>query len=116
MIKQTPTDTMEQARAVQEAWREIDPALPIGGLALTALETELAQAGTIYAQIDALEAQFIELRDQRDVITASLWDKVKRIRAGVKSIFGDDSPQYEMMGCTRISERKHPARKATTTA
>ncbi len=109
-----PTDTMEQARAVVEAWKEIDPALQIGGLALSTLEANLAQTGALYAQIDSLEAQFIDLRNQRDALGTALWDKVKRVRAGVKSLFGDDSSQYEMMGGTRISERKRPTRQETT--
>ncbi len=31
---------------------------------------------------------------------------------GVKAIYGDDSSQYEMVGGTRLSERKTYARKA----
>jgi len=30
----------------------------------------------------------------------------------MKAIYGDDSSQYEMIGGTRLSERKSPARKA----
>ena len=42
----------------------------------------------------------------------TIWDKVKRVRNGMKAIYGDDSSQYEMIGGTRLSERKAPARKA----
>ena len=35
-----------------------------------------------------------------------MWDKVKRVRAGVKANYGDDSQQFEMIGGTRTSERK----------
>ena len=41
-----------------------------------------------------------------------MWDKIKRVRAGVKANYGDDSQQYEMVGGTRTSERKQRVRKA----
>jgi hypothetical protein len=106
-----PTDITEQAGAVLEAWKDIDPALQIGGLAPAAIEADLAQARAIYSQIDSLEGQIIDLRNQRDDLGEALWDKLKRVRTGVKSIFGDDSSQYEMVGGTRVSDRKHPTRK-----
>jgi hypothetical protein len=42
----------------------------------------------------------------------ALWDKVKRVRKGVKANYGDDSSQYEMVGGTRTSERQPRTRKA----
>ena len=93
--------------------KEIDPALLIGSLTLSELEAEMAQAIAVYAQPGSLEVQFIDLRNQRDAIGMSFWDKAKRVRTRVKSIFGDDSSQYEMMGGTRISERKRPTRRQT---
>lgn len=58
-----------------------------------------------------LEAQLTDKRNQRDALYTSIWDKVKRVRNGVKAIYGDDSSQYEMIGGTRLSERKTPTRK-----
>ena len=43
----------------------------------------------------------------------SLWDKTKRARNSIKGSFGDDSPQYKMVGGTRLSERKSTRRKST---
>jgi hypothetical protein len=40
-----------------------------------------------------------------------VWDTVKRIRAGVKGAYGDDSFEYDLIGGTRRSERKRPARR-----
>jgi hypothetical protein len=42
-----------------------------------------------------------------------LWDKVKRLRNGVKGTFGDDSTPYELVGGTRLSDRK-PYRRKTS--
>ena len=54
----------------------------------------------------------MDKRNQRDALYAQIWDKVKRVRNGVKGIYGDDSSQYEVIGGTRLSERKTPTRKA----
>ncbi|MBN1428938.1 MAG: hypothetical protein JXB07_11180 [Anaerolineae bacterium] len=104
--KTYPTDIAEQGRAVLEAWREIDPALQLGGMALADLEAGLNGLGEIYAQLDSLDAQITELRNRRDDAGVDLWDRVKRVRTGVKSVFGDNSSEYEVIGGTRIDDRK----------
>ncbi len=106
-----PSDTIEQAEVVVEAWKNIDPALQLGGMALTALEGEAAQIRALHMQINSRETELIDLRNQRDALTLSVWDRLKRVRTGVKSLFGDDSSEYEMVGGTRLSDRKHPARQ-----
>ena len=96
----------EQGRAVQEAWREIDPDLSLGGMALADLEASLSKVGGLYAKLDSLDAQITELRNQRDDAATDLWDRVKRVRTGVKSVFGDNSSEYEVIGGTRMGDRK----------
>jgi hypothetical protein len=66
--------------------------------------------------MNTLEAQLTNLRNQRDTLYTELWDKLKRVRNGVKANYGDDSSQYEMVGGTRRSERKAPTRKIKTAA
>ncbi|MCP4288414.1 MAG: hypothetical protein GY792_28970 [Gammaproteobacteria bacterium] len=96
-----------QAQSVLEGWKQFDPALPaIGALTQTGVQAELDQAQPILAQIDALEAQLTSLRNQRDDVLNSLWDSTKRVRSAVKGIYGNDSSEYEMVGGTRLSERK----------
>jgi hypothetical protein len=58
----------------------------------------------------ALEAQLLEVRDRRDELYLAAWDKVKRMRAGIKGLYGDDSSEYELVGGTRRSERKRARR------
>lgn len=111
MMHKSPSDTIEQAEEVLEAWKNIDPALQLGGMPLSALEGEAAQVRGLYSQISSLETQLIDLRNQRDALTLSVWDRLKRVRTGVKSLYGDDSSEYEMVGGTRISERKRPTRE-----
>jgi hypothetical protein len=40
---------------------------------------------------------------------------VKRVRSAIKGVYGDDSTQYEMVGGTRMSERKPRTRKRPAT-
>ena len=42
-----------------------------------------------------LEAQLTDKRNQRDALYTAIWDKVKRVRNGMKAIYGDDSSQYK---------------------
>lgn len=68
-----------------------------------------------WAAITGVETQLLDLRNKRDALNLGMWDKVKRIRSGVKSIYGDDSSQFEMVGGTRLSDRKTPTRRAPST-
>lgn len=113
--KPFPTDVLEQAQSVANAWDQINDEMTFGDLTLAALTAELQNAAPIQSQIDALETQLTDVRNQRDTLNESIWDKVKRVRNGVKANYGDDSSQYEMVGGTRLSERKSPKRKASTT-
>ena len=63
--------------------------------------------------ISDLETALLNKRNQRDEVYANVWDGMKRVRAAVKGIYGDNSTQYEMVGGTRMSERKSPSRKTT---
>jgi hypothetical protein len=109
--KPYPTDILEQSRTILEAWKQINPDLVIGELTQPGLEGALNQAVPIATQITALETQLTDLRNQRDALYTGLWEQLKRVRSGVKAIYGDDSSQYEMVGGTRKSERKSPVKK-----
>jgi hypothetical protein len=62
-------------------------------------------------KINSLESQLTNSRNLRDQDSEKLWQMVKRVRDGIKSTYGDDSSQYEMIGGKRMSERKSAARK-----
>jgi hypothetical protein len=105
-----PYDVLEQAIAVQEAWSQIDDHLAFGPLTMTALANDISQLRSLDHSIASLESKLTELENQREEACANTWDKVKRARAGVKAAFGDDSSQFEMIGGTRLSDRKSPRR------
>jgi hypothetical protein len=84
--------------------------MTLGSLNLTALITDIQGLRGIHADLVSMENQLTALRDQRDMLEQSTWDKVKGVRSMVKVIYGDDSLEYELMGGKRRSDRK-PARR-----
>ena len=114
--KAFPPDVLEQAQAVFDAWNQIDPNFAVGELLPAALKTDIADVAPLISQANTLETQLTNVRNERDALLASMWDKVKRVRNAVKGIYGDDSSQYEMIGGTRLSERKPRTRKQPTKA
>ena len=109
-----PADVLEQAQIVLDAINQIDEGMSIGTVTNATLSADITQASQLVSQMNALEAQLTNMRNQRDTLYMELWDKTKRVRNGVKANYGDDSSQYEMIGGTRRSERKAPVRKAKT--
>ena len=75
------------------------------------LAAEVIQTRDILAQISQLETQLTSLRNKRDDRLANMWETIKRTRTTVKGQYGDDSSEYEMVGGTRMSDRKKAVRK-----
>lgn len=109
--KRFPTDIIDQIESALEAWKHIDANLTIGTLSRADLQANLERCRQVKTQLDAIETQLIDLRNQREKIFNDSWDMLKRLKSAVKGIYGDDSSQYEMIGGTRMSERK----KSTST-
>ena len=107
-----PFDTIEQAKDVAQGWKTFDATFKVGELTCAALESDVSNALSQQDQIDALEKQLTDLRNKRDADNAALWEQVKRVRSAVKGIYGDNSSQYELVGGTRLSDRKKPVKKA----
>jgi hypothetical protein len=57
-----------------------------------------------------------DARNNRDTLHTQMWDKIKRFRNVVKAIYGDDSSEYEMVGGTRLSEKKSSAHRGNGSA
>ena len=112
MAKPYPPNIVERAHNTLNAWKMIDDSLTFGSLDPAALSVEIDSASDLAANIDRLETQLVHLRNQRDDLYTSIWDKLKRVKYGIKAVYGDDSSEYEMGGGTRLSERKVPARKS----
>ena len=111
-----PSNVLEQAQTVFNAWNQIGSNVTFGTLLPESLSNDLTAAADIESQISNLELQLTSTRNQRDDLLNVVWEKVKRVRSGIKANFGDDSNEYEMVGGTRRSERKPRARKAASEA
>lgn len=114
MTRRFPSDVVEQAQDVVVGWGQVTPAVTFGTLTVTALSADIAAAAPLESEISKLRKQLADKCNQRDILYAAMWDKVKRARAGFKCTFGDDSQQYEWVGGTRMSERKPRARRTSS--
>ena len=111
-----PPNVLEQAQTIVSAWNQIGATVTLATLLPAALSTDITSATALESQLATLELQLTNTRNQRDALYIGLWDKVKRVRAGVKANYGDDSSQYEMVGGTRLSDRKSPVRRSLPVA
>jgi hypothetical protein len=108
-----PTDTLEQAQDILAAWNHINPSLALGTLTPVALSSDVDEVKALQIKVMKLQKELSEVRNQRDEVCIGIWDKVKRVRAGIKGIYGDDSIEYEIAGGTRLSDRKSHRRKGS---
>ena len=108
-----PTDTLAQAGEILTAWNHTNPSLAFRDLTLETLSADLATVKALQEKIINLRTELLDARNERDATCIAIWDKVKRARAGMKSVYGDDSTEYELAGGTRRSQRKPPRRKAS---
>ena len=111
--KPFPSDVLVQVTEILTACQQINPEMHAGPLTQPALATALTEARSHQTQIQELELQLITLRDKRDASLGVLWDVVKRVRSTVKGMYGDDSVEYEMVGGTRLSDRRRASRRPT---
>jgi hypothetical protein len=113
--KPFPSDVLAQAQDVLAGWAQIGATVAFGTLTSALLTTDVTACGPLDVEINKLEKQLADKRNQRELLCTAIWDKVKRARASVRGIYGDDSTQYELIGGTRMSDRKPHVRKAVTT-
>jgi len=104
-MSKAPTDVLVRADKTLEGWKAIQADLAFGALTQAEMQAGMERVGAIVTQINNLEAQLTDLRNQRDAAKSELWDQVKRVRSAVKGIYGDDASEYEVVGGTRRSER-----------
>ena len=106
MSKPYPADVLHQMNAAIASWQAIDPTLKFGDLSLEMMQSVLEQGEALRNRINALETQLADLRNQRDAVYHTGWKYINRLRDGINGHYGDDSSEYEMVGRTRLSERK----------
>jgi len=93
--------------------KSIKPAPQLSeGLAPTDGDKLLADHATATEAYNAILLQADDALNALKTHEKKMTDWNKRTLAGVGSIYGDDSSQYELAGGTRRSERKKPAPRA----
>lgn len=112
--KSYPSNVVDQAQDVLVGWQQVSEDLNFGAVTPAALQEDINAALPMEAEISNLEKLLGQKREERDMLYCGMWDKIKRVRAGVKANYGDDSQQFDKVGGTRISDRKPRARKAGT--
>jgi hypothetical protein len=104
--KYFPPNVLTQAQEILVGWAQVSATLVFGALTPAALTTDITTVTALESEISKLEIQLADKRNQRDLVYSGMWEKIKRIRAGVKANYGDDSQQFEMVGGTRTSDRR----------
>jgi len=107
-------DIIQEAEDTIQALQKINPDLKIGDISLATLEEAFNLAVANRKQLTTAEKQVTDLSNERVTLLDNLWDMLKRVRNGIKGIYGDNSSQYELVGGTRLSEKKKPAKKTAT--
>ena len=105
-----PSNVLKDAIRVLEAWKDIGEGLAFRDLKIEGLAADIEGIYQTQPELADLEHQLLEVRNRRDALYLAAWDKVKRMRANVKGLYGDDSVEYELVGGTRRSDRKKPRR------
>ena len=113
--KPFPSDVIPQAQDVLVGWAQIGSTVAFGTLTSALLTADMNAYVPLEADISKLEKLLADKRNQREQLCIAIWDKVKRVRASVRGIYGDDSTQYELVGGTRMSDRKFRVRRVITT-
>lgn len=105
-IKHAPHKVIRQGQTSLQAWKQIDPSLNFLNLSVDSLQADLDEADQLWTELLALKAQVIDVRNRFKAVSLRIWEKLKRLRAGIRGRYGDDSIQYKLIGGTRKSERK----------
>src|SRR5262245_20742839 len=110
MSHHSDTKLMDEARRILQVLPKIGGQLP--------KELDGKRLAEIVKRFDDQLNSLVRLNNERtDAVNQKndtsqvLHDFLKRVRSTVKGVFGDNSTEYQLVGGTRLSERKAPVRK-----
>jgi hypothetical protein len=101
---------LKEAGQVKEALEKIGTGLP-DSISATEMESRIDALEGKISEIDALNADKTRMVNEKGELAEDLSDYIVRARSVVKGVFGKDSSEYDMVGGTRISERKKGKKK-----
>ncbi len=76
------------------------------------VEAKIVALETVVSDLNALNAERTRLVNAKADQAGGLSDYLVQVRSAVKGVFGANSSEYDMVGGTRTSERKHYTKKA----
>jgi hypothetical protein len=108
---------LETARQRLVGLKSITPVPDFGpSLAITGYESEITGFNALLDNYNQKVVLLDDLQNQLQAAEDALHEKNKRILSAVEGQFGSDSSQYELVGGTRLSERKRATKKAQPTS
>ena len=110
-----PTNTLKQALNIVSLWDHIGTVPIVGPQGYENLRADLSTVDELKEKIIQLEKELLGVRHERDAVCIQVWDQVKRARAGIKAVYGDDSTEYRLSGGTRLRDRKRPRKVSVST-
>ena len=103
---------LDKAQVRSAGIKNIDPTLDLGnGLTAASFDTAVNSVRTRLTEYNQALAAVDDKYNALVAAEKALGDMSERMLAGVASMFGKDSSQYEQAGGVRKSERKSSARK-----
>ena len=110
MLSKSVPKLLQEANEVKKALEKIGIGLP-DSISAADMETKIAALETAVDELDALNAERTRMVNVKAEQAGALSDYIVQVRSAVKGIFGADSTEYDMVGGTRTSERKHYTKK-----
>ena len=90
----------------------VEPLLDLGnGISVNSMTAEIRAVTDSISEYNTLIATLDERSNLIEESVKRLRDMTRRTLAGAEFKYGTDSNEYEMIGGTRKSDRKRPARK-----
>lgn len=105
-------ETMVESRRIYTALGKIESRLP-DEVKTERLIEKIQVAEDTDGQVKTVRTELSAKVAAKKRAFSELNQLLKRVRAVVKGVYGDDSLEYESVGGKRMSEKKRPAKKGT---
>lgn len=103
---------LEAARRRLTGLKAVKPKPNYGaGLTEEEFEQDIVAAETLLLRYNQMSSEMDDLLNQIQAGEARANDKSKRVLSATEAAYGTDSSEYEMVGGTRLSERKKRSSK-----
>jgi len=102
---------LQEANEIKQALEQMGENVP-AGISAAEMADRIAALESIISELDKVNANRTQLVNSKGDVAKNVSDYIVQVRAVVKGIRGADSSEYDMVGGTRVSERKKPKKKA----